>query len=199
MKKNEFLRKLREFLSYELPGRLVEKNINYYREYIEGEVNKGTPEGKVLDELGDPQLIARTIIDAAKSGKDGIPNSEDDIDFKKELYGNHGDASSGDDKTNASAYAHDDGNYNRGGNYDRGYDNSYQESDASDWKDDNQNQRGTSGWYIFDSGGCLSSILLMLIAFTIFSLLGSVIGFLRPVLVPIFIVLLIAWLLSRRQ
>lgn len=199
MKKNEFLRKLREFLSYELPDRLVEKNVNYYRDYIDSEINNKKPESKVLEELGDPQLIARTIIDAAKSGKDGIPNSDDDVDFKKELYGNREKTSNDDQRGNFGVFGRDEENYNRGEDHSREYGNSYQRDDASDREEDNQNQKGMGGWYIFDFGGCLGSILLTIIVFFIFSLLGSVIGFLSPMMIPVCIVLLIVWLLSRRQ
>ena len=87
MNKREFLQKLTEYLSYELPLRYVEKNVRYYSDYIDDELGKGRTSKDILDDLGDPQLIAKSIIDAAKSGSDGIPNTPDDVDFTDEVYG----------------------------------------------------------------------------------------------------------------
>ena len=73
MSKREFLSKLEEALVYEMPPRAVTENLRYYSSYIDSEKGKGRSEEEVLDELGDPRLIARTIIEAEKSGEDGIP------------------------------------------------------------------------------------------------------------------------------
>ena len=37
-------------------------NVNYYEDYINTEIRKGRTEEEVLESLGDPRLIARTII-----------------------------------------------------------------------------------------------------------------------------------------
>ena len=87
MKKSEFLSELREHLSFELPERLVKKNIDFYSSYISEETAKGKTEQEVLEELGDAQLIARSVIDAEKAGADGIPGNGDDVDFREEIYG----------------------------------------------------------------------------------------------------------------
>jgi len=85
MSRKEYLDRLRECLSYELPGRMVESNIRYYENYFEEQMRLGKSFQEIEQELGDPQLIARTCIDAAKSGADGIPNSGDDPDFTEEI------------------------------------------------------------------------------------------------------------------
>lgn len=87
MTKNDFMDKLREYLSYELPERLVVPHIKFYNDYFKEQVSEGKKLQDVVDELGDPQLIARTIIDSEKAGADGIPNSDDDPDFSEEMYG----------------------------------------------------------------------------------------------------------------
>ncbi|MDO4487987.1 MAG: DUF1700 domain-containing protein [Eubacteriales bacterium] len=86
MTKREFLSELEKFLSYELPERLVKENLEFYENYIRDEVRGGKSEAAVIGDLGDPQVIARTCIDALKSGSDGIPGSEDDVDFNDEMY-----------------------------------------------------------------------------------------------------------------
>lgn len=61
MSRNEFLKKLREVLSESLDKESVNAQIDYYDNYISDEVTKGRSEKEVIDELGDPRLIAKTI------------------------------------------------------------------------------------------------------------------------------------------
>lgn len=63
MNRQEFIQKLREALENDLSGRIVQDNLNYYCQYIADEIKKGRAEQEVVDELGDPWMIARTIID----------------------------------------------------------------------------------------------------------------------------------------
>lgn len=72
MKKEEFLLGLQHALSGEVVPGVVQENLQYYRDYIQAEVQKGRSEENVLEELGDPRLIARTIIDTTPGGGDGI-------------------------------------------------------------------------------------------------------------------------------
>lgn len=62
MTRGEFLAKLREALENELDRRTVQEQTEYYRTYIIEEMEKGRPEQEVLDELGDPWVIARSVI-----------------------------------------------------------------------------------------------------------------------------------------
>lgn len=68
MNKEEFLSILREHLTGEIPDYEIESNIRYYAEYITAEAGKS--EEDKLNELGDPRLIAKTIIDAYTASKD---------------------------------------------------------------------------------------------------------------------------------
>lgn len=67
----EFLSKLRNLLSGEISNEEVEKQLLYYRNYILNEKIKGKSEKDIINDLGDPVLIARSIIDADKIGKSG--------------------------------------------------------------------------------------------------------------------------------
>ena len=62
MTKNEFLDALGRMLNRELSEEEVRSNVNYYANYIEQQVRGGKTEEQVLLELGDPRLIARTIL-----------------------------------------------------------------------------------------------------------------------------------------
>lgn len=65
MTRNEFLSQLREALQNDLNNSAVQENINYYNHYISEEVAKGKSEEEVLQMLGDPWILAHTIIDAS--------------------------------------------------------------------------------------------------------------------------------------
>lgn len=68
MNRREFLKKLKEALENDLSGSVVQENINYYDQYISDEVKNGKSEEEVIAMLGDPWMIARTVIDAAEMG-----------------------------------------------------------------------------------------------------------------------------------
>lgn len=61
MNKREFLEKLRQALIGRVASSVVAENVKYYEDYINVEVRKGRSEEEVLNQLGDPRLIARTI------------------------------------------------------------------------------------------------------------------------------------------
>lgn len=63
MNRIEFIRTLRVVLDGEIPPSAVEEHVRYYDSYISQEIAGGKSEREVLDALGDPRLIAKTIID----------------------------------------------------------------------------------------------------------------------------------------
>nr|WP_318686163.1 DUF1700 domain-containing protein [uncultured Acetatifactor sp.] len=63
MTKQEFIDRLRAALSGRVSPGIVEDNVNYYQNYINTEILKGRTEEEVLASLGDPRLIARTIVE----------------------------------------------------------------------------------------------------------------------------------------
>lgn len=75
MTKNEFLEGLMAALNGEVSKAAVNENVRYYKDYIEQEVQRGKSEQEVLDQLGDPALIARTIIDTSGSGQSGYSDT----------------------------------------------------------------------------------------------------------------------------
>ena len=53
-------------LSEEFSTAEVLSQIQYYQGYIDGEMRKGKTEEEILDELGDPMLIAKTILESPR-------------------------------------------------------------------------------------------------------------------------------------
>lgn len=70
--KIEFLQGLQSALSGNVPPETVRENLRYYSDYIRSEVQKGRSEKDVMEELGDPRLIAKTIIDATPGAGEGM-------------------------------------------------------------------------------------------------------------------------------
>ena len=70
MTEQEFLEKLERALNGELSPAQVQSNMVYYRGYIQEQVSGGRRAEDVLAELGDPRLIARSIVDAAVAGEE---------------------------------------------------------------------------------------------------------------------------------
>ena len=64
MTKSEFLEILRQQLDGEMPSGEIYSNIHYYDQYIDKELLSGKTEEEVMNALGDPRLIAKTLIDA---------------------------------------------------------------------------------------------------------------------------------------
>lgn len=63
MTKRQFLGALREKLTGEISPAEVERNLQYYEKYIADRIKNGQTEAEILEELGSPLLIAKTIID----------------------------------------------------------------------------------------------------------------------------------------
>lgn len=63
MTRFEFTKILRKTLSGRVSHEIVNENVAYYETYIDTEIKKGRSEREILQELGDPRLLAKTIID----------------------------------------------------------------------------------------------------------------------------------------
>lgn len=89
MNKIEFIEGLRNSLEPEVSADVVRDNVEYYSRYIYDEIQKGRSEEEVVEELGDPWVIARTIIDMneGENVEDVVYDSADtgEKSYKKEL------------------------------------------------------------------------------------------------------------------
>lgn len=66
MTKQEFINELRLSLTGRMDTPAINENIRYYEDYITAEVRKGASEEQVLSDIGDPNAIAISLIDAAE-------------------------------------------------------------------------------------------------------------------------------------
>lgn len=67
MTRQEFLQELRLALQGQLSQTAINENVRYYDNYIIEEVRKGSSEEDVVGRLGNPRLIAKTLIDTTDS------------------------------------------------------------------------------------------------------------------------------------
>lgn len=75
MGKEEFLHHLEEALQGEVPSSVIDENLRYYSSYIADERKKGFTEEEVTAGIGDPRLIAKTIIESTEYAREGYADS----------------------------------------------------------------------------------------------------------------------------
>lgn len=91
MTKTEFLETLEQKLMSEVDAETVRRNLRYYNGYIEAAIQNGKTEQAVLEELGSPLLIARTIIDTQSgSSYDGAYEKNNDTSGRDKRRAFHG-------------------------------------------------------------------------------------------------------------
>ncbi len=90
MSKQEFLETLGKALRRELPVQAVEQNLQYYEQYFVQRMQDGMTEAEILKELGDPRLIAKTILNVEQqkseqgNASDTVYTEDSDGTFKKD-------------------------------------------------------------------------------------------------------------------
>lgn len=93
MIRSEFLNGLRNSLQTRVDAKTVEDNVAYYENYILTESRKGRSEEEVLEELGDPSLIADSILNSMGIDPMGYESVVDSYDYsnRNNGYGNDGE------------------------------------------------------------------------------------------------------------
>lgn len=88
MNKQEFIDRLRAALNGRIPAAEVEENISYYQDYIRSQIRGGKSEAVVMASLGDPRLIARTIIETSQNAGSNTSGAvNDDYQSRKNRSG----------------------------------------------------------------------------------------------------------------
>lgn len=85
MTKSEFLTELHRILNGRLGSVEAAPHVEYYQEYIEIEVRGGRTEEEVIDELGSPRLIAKSIGDLADRKKQGGSYGEKALEYGSQI------------------------------------------------------------------------------------------------------------------
>lgn len=77
MNRDDFIEKLRISLNGRVDPQTVKENLDYYNDYISIQIREGKSERQVLEELGDPRLLAKSIATANGAIRD-VGDYEDD-------------------------------------------------------------------------------------------------------------------------
>lgn len=64
MNKTEYVKVIERALAGKVSPQELQDTVTYYRDYIDMEIRKGNTEQEVLERLGDPRLLAKSIIAA---------------------------------------------------------------------------------------------------------------------------------------
>lgn len=167
MDRQEFIEKLRMALSGRLPSAAVADNVNYYEDYINVEIRKGRMEEDVLASLGDPRLIAKTIIQTNGGAGANLHQSAQ--------YGSTG-------PEGGSAY----------GSFGGACDNSYSADNGYNaYSSPNVDGRGEGLPHIFRIPGWLATLLVIIIILFLVCIVFSVLSFLVPLIIVMAAVMLI--------
>ena len=84
MNRSDFLMQLREALENEMSAGEVQENVDFYNRYIQEELDAGKSEEEVMDMLGDPWAIAKTVLMSSGMGRNGGEAVYEDVEEAKE-------------------------------------------------------------------------------------------------------------------
>ncbi len=172
MNRIEFMEKLQRALAGGLNSRQVTENVRYYQEYIDMEIRKGKSEAEVLSGLGNPRLLAKSIIEANKrAGRSEGTN----LNYDEEVVGN----GAGGSYSNTYHYQ-TNGDY---GNQERA---SYEED-------------MTGAGKIFRMPGWLLLLIITVFVLLIIGVAFSLISVLAPILIPVLVITLIVKLFQSNR
>lgn len=83
MRQEEFLTSFQEALTGNVPDRIIQENIVYYKNYINKQMQTGKSEEDILGSLGNPRLLAKTIID---TNNFAVENEQTDQDSWRQEF-----------------------------------------------------------------------------------------------------------------
>lgn len=86
MTRQEFLQELQAALQGEMSQSSINGHIKYYQNYIIEEVQKGQTEEDVIRGMGNPRLIAKTLIDTSEQFGESVGEEYYSENYSHETY-----------------------------------------------------------------------------------------------------------------
>ena len=210
MNKKEFLQALRGELINSVSGQIIEEQLRFYSEYIDPEMGKGRGEEEVVAELSAPNLLARSIIEAADAGGDRVARTtpfryeEKDINYASDeedmrYQGTASERGSSGSDTENPRYERRESSSGVSGNYSRnqGYGDSGNGGYGNDSYNRGRESHGYRPYIPVSSTGCLlfTIVVIALLVLAVLVFVG-ILSFLAPILFPVLCIAVILWLLS---
>ena len=210
MNKKDFLQALRGELINSVSGQIIEEQLRFYSEYIDTEMDRGRGEEEVVAELSAPNLLARSIIEAAEAGGDRVARTtpfryeEKDINYASDeedlrYQGTASEKDRFDSETEGPRYERRESSSRESGNYSSG--RVYGDRENTNYHNTGYgNGRENHGYrpYIpVSSTGCLlfTIVVIALLVLAVLVFVG-ILSFLAPILFPVLCIAVILWLLS---
>ena len=210
MNKKEFLQALRGELINSVSGQIIEEQLRFYSEYIDTEMGKGRGEEEVVAELSAPNLLARSIIEAADAGGDRVARTtpfryeEKDINYASDeedlrYQGMASEKDRFDSETESLRYERRESSSNGSGNYSGG--RVYGDRENTNYHNTGYGNGGENHGYRpyipVSSTGCLifTIVVIALLVLAVLVFVG-ILSFLAPILFPVLCIAVILWLLS---
>ena len=88
MTRSEFMDSLHRALAGNLTSSTVNENMRYYEEYFDTQLRSGRSEEEIIAALGDPRLLAKTILQASRSQTRSYSGQEYDEVYEDGSQGN---------------------------------------------------------------------------------------------------------------
>ena len=210
MNKKEFLQALRGELINSVSGQIIEEQLRFYSEYIDTEMDKGRGEEEVVAELSAPNLLARSIIEAADAGGDRVARTtpfryeEKDINYASDeedlrYQGTASEKDRFDSETESLRYERRESSSSGSGNYSDG--RVYGDRENTNYHNtgygDGRENHGYRPYIPVSSTGCLlfTIVVIALLVLAVLVFVG-ILSFLAPILFPVLCIAVILWLLS---
>ena len=210
MNKKEFLQALRGELIHSVSGQIIEEQLRFYSEYIDTEMGKGRGEEEVVAELSAPNLLARSIIEAAEAGGDRVARTtpfryeEKDINYASDeedlrYQGMASEKDRFDSETESLRYERRESSSSGSGNYSGG--RVYGDRENTNYHNTGYGNGGENHGYRpyipVSSTGCLifTIVVIALLVLAVLVFVG-ILSFLAPILFPVLCIAVILWLLS---
>ena len=210
MNKKEFLQALRGELINSVSGQIIEEQLRFYSEYIDTEMDRGRGEEEVVAELSAPNLLARSIIEAAEAGGDRVARTtpfryeEKDINYASDeedlrYQGTASEKDRFDSETESLRYERRESSSSGSGNYSGG--RVYGDRENTNYHNTGYGNGGENHGYRpyipVSSTGCLifTIVVIALLVLAVLVFVG-ILSFLAPILFPVLCIAVILWLLS---
>lgn len=210
MNKKEFLQALRGELINSVSGQIIEEQLRFYSEYIDTEMGKGRGEEEVVAELSAPNLLARSIIEAADAGGDRVARTtpfryeEKDINYASDeedlrYQGTASEKDRFDSETESLRYERRESSSSGSGSYSdrRVYGDRENTNYHNTGYGNGRENHGYRPYIPVSSTGCLlfTIVVIALLVLAVLVFVG-ILSFLAPILFPVLCIAVILWLLS---
>ncbi len=210
--KEQFLHDLTVQLNLNVSDQIIREQLAYYDNYISGEVSKGRSESEVVEELGSPRLLAKTIIDTAEAAGDPVANQDEEIrgtidtepysdalEFERDKsYRNAESSSYSESENDEPKQGYQDENRREQKSYSE--EGTRNDNNRSGFGDFFRGEKNGNYGHIFSTGGwgCLIAfIIFFLILEVIINVVGGILYILSPYLPTIMVAFCIVWLINK--